>query len=54
MKVHEFDQIQAALRDIAKLSKEYHNQLVDVGFSKKEALTLTATWSAQIMLGNNK
>lgn len=54
MKTHEFDQLQAAMRDMAKLSKEYHEQLVKVGFTKTEALTLTATWSAQIMTRGSK
>lgn len=54
MQTHEFDQLQAAMRDMARLSKEYHEQLVKAGFTKTEALTLTATWSAQLMAGNNK
>lgn len=52
MKVHEKDQIQAALRDMAILTKEYHEQLTKAGFNKLEALRIIAIWSAHMMNGN--
>lgn len=40
MNIHQFDQAQAGLRDMAELMAEYKKQLKSQGFSKFEVITL--------------
>ena len=54
MNVHQLDQMKAAMKDLAVMSKAYYDELVDAGFSKEEAMTLTVNWSARITLDNNQ
>lgn len=53
MNIHEMDQAKAALRDMAELTSKYYEELLEQGFSKTEAITLVATWSATLMTGKN-
>lgn len=38
--IHAFDQLRAALRDLAPVLYSYHSKLQKEGFSKKEVLQL--------------
>lgn len=49
--VHEMDQALAGLADIAKLTRKYHESLVEEGFDNKEALQICAYWSASLVTG---
>lgn len=45
------DQAMAGLADIAKLTRKYHESLVEEGFDNKEALQICAYWSASLVTG---
>ena len=51
MNTHELDQMIAALRDLATMTYEYRNKLIDAGFTEEESLKLAAIWSADLSKG---
>ena len=51
MNTHDLDQIIAALRDLATMTYEYRNKLIEAGFTEKESLKLAATLSAVMAQG---
>ena len=51
MNTHDLDQIVAALRDLATMTYEYRNKLIEAGFTKEESLKVAATWAASMAQG---
>ncbi|MEK4343232.1 hypothetical protein [Brevibacillus sp. FSL L8-0710] len=54
MKTHERDQMEAAMRDMAKLLSSYRKQLLKEGFSTLEAMMLVTAYQATLLTGGNK
>jgi len=54
MNLHELDQMQAAMRDIAKILATYKKQLIDEGFSIMEAMMLVPAYQATLLTGGKK
>jgi hypothetical protein len=54
MSEEEMDRVEMlqAMKNIASLSRTFYLQLLEEGFDKKQALTLTAAWLASLSKGN--
>lgn len=54
MNIGQLDQLLAAIVDLAKITKKYYETLIGQGFSKQEALYLTAEFQSSILKGGDK
>lgn len=54
MQINEFDQMEAAVRDLAKLLAAYRKHLLDEGFSSVEAMILVAAYQTALTTGSSR
>lgn len=54
MMVHQFDQTQAAFKDLAISLMAYYKQLLEQGFSPEQAIVLTVDMQRNLMLGGKQ
>jgi len=49
MNIHEFDQLVASFRDLAKIQYEHYTKLIEAGFTEEQAMQLATEFQTEVL-----